>query len=279
MHVARERCADDQRSQQSADTEQHMQVVERRRETFAIQLDDNRVGSDVDAAVGEAVQKIGAQQDSQARRECEPGQSRREQRHRTDQNLLRAQLLMDLAGDQHRDETASRAGADHQPRALDRNAKCPRDLRDKRPRPAAVDTHHQHARIRQPGDRSFAAQRIADRSSWGIHRAVSTCRFLIYARRGGPLHRARDFSERKLPRPLLQPPDGPRAQARIRARLHAPARSPRPKIRQDLHHSRQRARLQAAADGWSPPAARPHGLAMRARPATSSCGAAPLPNP
>ena len=34
-----------------------------------------------------------------------------------------------------------------------------------------------------------------------------------------------------------------------------------------------------AGDGWLPREARPHGLAMRARPATSSCAAAPVLNP
>ena len=72
MHVARERCADDQRSQQGADTERHMQVVERRRETLAIQLDDERVGADVDTPLARPFRKLAHSSTRQARRECEP---------------------------------------------------------------------------------------------------------------------------------------------------------------------------------------------------------------
>ena len=157
-HVCRERGAHDQRSEQSADSEQDVQVVERRGKPLPIELDDQCIGADVDAAIGEAEQKSRAQQSRKPRRRSEPSQSCREERHRADQDLLRAQLLIDLAGDQHRYERTGRRSADDQSDALDRQMGGVRDLRQKGSNPAAVDAHHQHARVREPRDGSLAAQ-------------------------------------------------------------------------------------------------------------------------
>src|SRR5262249_29740290 len=122
---------------------QHVKIVQRRGQAIAIEIDDDRVGGDIDGAVAETDSQTTAEQHRQHRREREAEQSECEENHRDNKKMMRVDSMANRSGEYQREEISKRARADDETRVINRKVQRAGDFRQKWPGPSAINSYNQ----------------------------------------------------------------------------------------------------------------------------------------